>query len=317
MKSLRKIALPCARCPRFALMSLRHWAHSGRPCLSEEIAVKSVAVVGASGAVGAVMVRLLQERKFPVGAIKFLASERSAGKSVTFAGKEHTIEPLRPEAFEGVDIVLSSTPASISREYSPIAAKAGAVVVDNSSAWRMDPDVPLVVPEVNPRDVAKHKGIIANPNCSTIQMVVALKPLHDAFRITRVVEDQSHQTKRIPQSVHHSVTDHGARRHRAHPRARSRRQRRQGRDGPDARGKRQPDDGVAGGPADGERQRPIPPARTRLASHALHDRILRPHTGRHGGVQRTLDPPLEFDVRQREPPAGRHAVARMHAAHAS
>ena len=86
-----------------------------------------------------------------------------------------------------MDIVLSSTPASISREFSPIAAKAGAVVVDNSSAWRMEPDVPLVVPEVNPRDVAQHKGIIANPNCSTIQMVVALKPLHDAFRITRVI----------------------------------------------------------------------------------------------------------------------------------
>ncbi|MFO0950803.1 MAG: aspartate-semialdehyde dehydrogenase [Isosphaeraceae bacterium] len=149
--------------------------------------MKSVAVVGASGAVGDVMIGLLQERKFPVGAIKFLASERSAGKSVTFGGKTYPIEPLRPEAFQGVDIVLSSTPASISREYSPIAAKAGAVVVDNSSAWRMDPEVPLVVPEVNPHDVAKHKGIIANPNCSTIQMVVALKPLHDAFRIKRVI----------------------------------------------------------------------------------------------------------------------------------
>jgi aspartate-semialdehyde dehydrogenase len=149
--------------------------------------VKSVAVVGASGAVGDVMIQLLQERKFPVGSIKFLASERSAGRTVQFAGKTYTIELLRPAAFEGVDIVLSSTPAAISREFSPIAAKAGAVVVDNSSAWRMDPDVPLVVPEVNPQDVAKNKGIIANPNCSTIQMVVALKPLHDAFRIRRVV----------------------------------------------------------------------------------------------------------------------------------
>ena len=149
--------------------------------------MKSVAVVGASGAVGNVMVRLLQERKFPVGKIKFLASERSAGKTIEFAGKMYRIEPLSAEAFQGVDIVLSSTPASISREFSPIAAKAGAVVVDNSSAWRMDPDVPLVVPEVNPRDVARHKGIIANPNCSTIQMVVALKPLHDAFKITRVI----------------------------------------------------------------------------------------------------------------------------------
>lgn len=149
--------------------------------------MKSVAVVGASGAVGEVMIRLLEERKFPVGSIKFLASERSAGKTVAFAGKTYRIEPLETETFEGIDIVLSSTPASVSRQYSPIAAKAGAVVVDNSSAFRMDADVPLVVPEVNPHDVAKHNGIIANPNCSTIQMVVALKPLHDAARIRRVI----------------------------------------------------------------------------------------------------------------------------------
>jgi aspartate-semialdehyde dehydrogenase len=152
-----------------------------------EFAVKSVAVVGASGAVGDVMIRLLEERKFPVSTIKFLASERSTGKSVQFAGETYPIERLAPEAFQGVDIVLSSTPASISRQFSPIAARAGAVVVDNSSAFRMEPDVPLVVPEVNPHDVARHKGIIANPNCSTIQMVVALKPLHDAFRVRRVV----------------------------------------------------------------------------------------------------------------------------------
>jgi aspartate-semialdehyde dehydrogenase len=149
--------------------------------------VKSVAVVGASGAVGEVMVRLLAERNFPVGSIKFLASARSAGKSIEFGGETHAIEPLTAEAFDGVDIVLSSTPGSISKEFSPLAARAGAVVVDNSSAFRMDPDVPLVVPEVNPQAVAAHKGIIANPNCSTIQMVVALKPLHDAARITRVV----------------------------------------------------------------------------------------------------------------------------------
>ncbi len=133
------------------------------------------------------MIRLLEERKFPVGSIKFLASERSAGKSVTFRGQSYPIQPIEPEAFAGVEIVLSSTPASVSRQWSPVAAKAGAVVIDNSSAWRMDPEVPLVVPEVNPRDVAKHKGIIANPNCSTIQMVVALKPLHDAARIRRVI----------------------------------------------------------------------------------------------------------------------------------
>ena len=149
--------------------------------------MKSVAVVGASGAVGEVMVRLLEERKFPVGSIKFLASERSLGKSVEFRGETHPIQLLTADAFRGVDIVLSSTPGSISKEFSPLAAKAGAVVVDNSSAFRMDPDVPLVIPEVNPGDVARHKGIIANPNCSTIQMVVALKPLHDALRVRRVV----------------------------------------------------------------------------------------------------------------------------------
>ncbi|MDX2037801.1 MAG: aspartate-semialdehyde dehydrogenase [Isosphaeraceae bacterium] len=149
--------------------------------------MKSVAVVGASGAVGEIMIALLEERSFPLGSIKFLASERSAGKSVEFRGERFPIEPLGPSAFDGVDLVLSSTPASISREYSPIAAAAGAVVVDNSSAWRMDPKVPLVVPEVNPGDIARHQGIIANPNCSTIQMVVALKPLHDAAKIKRVI----------------------------------------------------------------------------------------------------------------------------------
>ena len=149
--------------------------------------MKSVAVVGASGAVGEVMVRLLAERDFPVGSIKFLASERSAGRSIEFAGESHPIRPISAAEFEGVDIVLSSTPASVSKQWYPLAAKAGAVVVDNSSAFRMDPDVPLVVPEVNPGDVAKHRGIIANPNCSTIQMVVALKPIHDAVRIRRVI----------------------------------------------------------------------------------------------------------------------------------
>jgi aspartate-semialdehyde dehydrogenase len=134
------------------------------------------------------MRQVLEEHDFPCRAIKFLASERSAGKTVTFKGKTHAVELLRPEAFAGIDIVLSSTPAGVSREYSPIAARAGAVVIDNSSAWRMDPEVPLVVPEVN-ADALRHipKGIVANPNCSTIQMVVALKPLHDLARIKRVV----------------------------------------------------------------------------------------------------------------------------------
>jgi aspartate-semialdehyde dehydrogenase len=132
--------------------------------------------------------RVLAERAFAFRSVKFLASERSAGKSVTFLGKSYEVEPLRPEAFAGVDLVLSSTPASISRDYSPLAARAGAVIVDNSSAWRMDPDVPLVVPEVNPQALRRiPRGIVANPNCSTIQMVVALKPLHDLARIKRVV----------------------------------------------------------------------------------------------------------------------------------
>jgi aspartate-semialdehyde dehydrogenase len=147
-----------------------------------------VAVVGATGAVGEMMRRLLLERRFPIASIKFLASERSAGKPIEFAGKTYTVEPLRPEAFAGVELVLSSTPAAVSREWSPVAARAGAIVVDNSSAWRMDPDVPLVVPEVNPHTLARiPKCIIANPNCSTIQMVVALKPLHDFARIRRIV----------------------------------------------------------------------------------------------------------------------------------
>jgi aspartate-semialdehyde dehydrogenase len=148
----------------------------------------SVAVVGATGAVGEIMRLVLVEHNFPWRAIKFLASERSVGKKIDFKGKSYVVEPIRPEAFVGVDIVLSSTPASVSRESSPMAAKAGAIVIDNSSAWRMDPDVPLVVPEVN-TDALRHipKGIVANPNCSTIQMVVALKPLHDLARIKRVV----------------------------------------------------------------------------------------------------------------------------------
>jgi aspartate-semialdehyde dehydrogenase len=150
--------------------------------------VPSIAVVGATGAVGEIMRQVLAERAFAMKSVKFLASERSAGQTLDFRGKTHLVEPLRPEAFAGIDLVLSSTPAGVSREYSPLAARAGAVVIDNSSAWRMDPDVPLVVPEVNADALRKiPKGIVANPNCSTIQMVVALKPLHDLARIKRVV----------------------------------------------------------------------------------------------------------------------------------
>ena len=148
----------------------------------------SLAVVGATGAVGDLMRRVLAERDFPAKTVKFLASERSAGKPVEFAGKRYTVELLRPEAFAGVQIVLSSTPSKVSKEFSPIAAKQGAIVVDNSSAWRMDPDVPLVVPEVNADELKNiKKGIVANPNCVAIPLCVALKPLHDLAKIKRIV----------------------------------------------------------------------------------------------------------------------------------
>jgi aspartate-semialdehyde dehydrogenase len=148
----------------------------------------SVAVVGATGAVGDLMRKVLLERSFPAGSIKFLASERSAGKPIEYAGKRYVVEPIRPEAFAGVQIVLSSTPSTISREYSPIAVRQGAIVVDNSSAWRMDPEVPLVVPEVNADELRNiKKGIVANPNCVAIPLCVALKPLHDLGRVRRVI----------------------------------------------------------------------------------------------------------------------------------
>ncbi len=146
-----------------------------------------VAVVGATGAVGTEMIEVLEERKFPVKRLIPLASTRSAGGTVTFEGNEVPIEVLTKDSFAGVDIALFSAGADLSREFAPIAVKAGAVVIDNSSAWRMTPEVPLVVPEVNAHDIQRHKGIIANPNCSTIQMVVALKPLHDEARIKRIV----------------------------------------------------------------------------------------------------------------------------------
>jgi aspartate-semialdehyde dehydrogenase len=148
----------------------------------------TVAVVGATGAVGREMLRTLERRNFPAKRVVALASERSAGKKLEYRGTTLTVEKLASGSFTGVDIALFSAGASTSKEFAPIAAAAGAVVVDNSSAWRMDPDVPLVVPEVNPGALAaRKKGIIANPNCSTIQMVVALKPLHDAARIKHIV----------------------------------------------------------------------------------------------------------------------------------
>ena len=147
----------------------------------------TVAVVGATGAVGTEMIDVLEERAFPVGTLLPLASSRSVGGTVTFRGDTIPVQVLTKDSFVGVDIALFSAGADISLEFAPIAARAGAVVIDNSAAWRMEPDVPLVVPEVNAHDIANHKGIIANPNCSTIQMVVVLKPLHDRAKIRRIV----------------------------------------------------------------------------------------------------------------------------------
>lgn len=147
----------------------------------------NVAIVGATGAVGREFINILQERDFPLNSLKLLASNRSAGKKLPFKGSDIIVEELTRDSFHNVDIALFSAGSSISLEFAPIAAQSGAVVVDNSSAFRMNDDVPLVVPEVNPGDISKHKGIIANPNCSTIQMVVALKPLHDHAKIKRVI----------------------------------------------------------------------------------------------------------------------------------
>jgi len=149
----------------------------------------NVAVVGATGAVGNEMVKVLEERRFPVNEIRLLASKRSVGKKISFNGNEVKVEELTEDSFKGVQISLFSAGASVSKRFAPIAAKSGCVVIDNSSAFRMEADIPLVVPEVNPHAIAQYKnrGIIANPNCSTIQMVVALKPIHDVSKIKRVV----------------------------------------------------------------------------------------------------------------------------------
>ncbi|MBM2844957.1 MAG: aspartate-semialdehyde dehydrogenase [Bacteroidetes bacterium] len=149
--------------------------------------VWNVAVVGATGLVGRKMIQVLEERKFPVGNILFLASEQSIGKEVTFGGMVHRVQKLTPDSFVGIELALFSAGAAVSKEFAPHAVRAGTLVIDNSSAFRMDKHVPLVVPEVNPRMILHQKGIIANPNCSTIQMVVALKPLHDRWRIKRIV----------------------------------------------------------------------------------------------------------------------------------
>jgi len=147
----------------------------------------SVAVVGATGAVGQEMLRVLAERAFPVRELRVLASARSAGKPVEFKGREYIVQELTETSFNGVQIALFSAGGKISEQFCPIAVRAGAICIDNTNAFRMDPAVPLVVPEVNPHAIGTHRGIIANPNCSTIQMVVVLKPLHDAARIRRVI----------------------------------------------------------------------------------------------------------------------------------
>ena len=147
----------------------------------------TVAVVGATGAVGRIMLRLLEERDFQAENFMFLASSRSAGSKLTFKGRHYTIEELSPEAFRGVELVISSTPDDVAARYLPAAVEAGATVIDESGYFRMKPDVALVVPEINPEAALNAKGIIASPNCSTTQMVMALKPLHDAARVRRVV----------------------------------------------------------------------------------------------------------------------------------
>jgi len=148
---------------------------------------RRVAIMGATGAVGTEFLRILEQRDFEMKSLKLLASRRSAGRKLLFRGEELTVEELTAESFGEIDLVLASAGAEISKQFAPVAVKAGAVVVDNSSAFRMDADVPLVIPEINPQDIAGHKGVIANPNCSTIIMNVAVWPLHKANPIRRIV----------------------------------------------------------------------------------------------------------------------------------
>src|SRR5438552_15534206 len=146
-----------------------------------------VAIAGATGAVGVEFLRCLEARAFPLPSLRLLAAARSRGKSMTFAGREIEVEEMTKDSFAGIDIAFFSAGGSLSKEFGPIAAKAGAVVVDNSSAFRMDPAVPLVIPEINPEAIASHRGIIANPNCCTIIAIVPLWPIHKENRIRRVI----------------------------------------------------------------------------------------------------------------------------------
>lgn len=149
--------------------------------------IPNIAVVGATGLVGRTMLKVLEEQNFPFAELKLLASARSAGTNIKAFGREYTVEELTENSFENIDIALFSAGGSTSRKFAPAAAKSNCVVVDNSSAWRMDSDVPLVVPEVNPEDIKLHKGIIANPNCSTIQLMPVLSVLHKKYALKRVI----------------------------------------------------------------------------------------------------------------------------------
>jgi len=157
------------------------------PAHSQTIQPKHLAIVGATGAVGMEMLRVLERRDFPVASLRLLASPRSAGKSLSFRGREHTVEPLSEDSFKGIDIALFSAGGGISKEFAPHAVNSGAVVVDNSSAFRMDPKVPLVVPEINAAAVSSHSGILANPNCTTAITLMALHPLHRAFGLRTII----------------------------------------------------------------------------------------------------------------------------------
>ena len=157
------------------------------PAHSQTIQPKHLAIVGATGAVGMEMLRVLERRDFPVASLRLLASPRSAGKSLSFRGREHTVEPLSEDSFKGIDIALFSAGGGISKEFAPHAVNSGAVVVDNSSAFRMDPKVPLVVPEINAAAVSSHSGILANPNCTTAITLMALHPLHRSFGLRTII----------------------------------------------------------------------------------------------------------------------------------
>ena len=147
----------------------------------------NVAIMGATGAVGEEILKILEQRNFPVDRLALLASSRSVGKKYKFKGRELAVEELKENSFTGIDIVLASAGGSVSKKFAPLAVKAGAIVVDNTSAYRMDPKVPLVIPEINAKDIQKHKGIIANPNCSTIIMLVPVYPIHKNNRVKRII----------------------------------------------------------------------------------------------------------------------------------